>query len=114
MEPTQPVSYVCGGAQFCGGEKGANDGGKETETTGRRDSSNGGLRTRSVQLTCSLRKTAVTKPCFAQETPSCVASVGIVFYTKRGHPEVSTNDGATAHHFGKFRFPNRLANFKLV
>lgn len=55
MEPTQPVSYVCGGAQFSGGEKGANDGRKETKTTGRRDSSNGSLRTRSLRLTCSLR-----------------------------------------------------------
>lgn len=114
MEPTQPVSYVCGGAQFSGGEKGANDGRKETKTTGRRESSNGGLRTRSLQLTCSLRKTAVTKPCFAQETPSCVANVGIVFYTKRGHPEVSTNDCATAHHLSEFRLPKELAKFKLV
>lgn len=114
MEPTQPVSYVCGGAQFSGGEKGANDGGKGTKTTGRRDSSDGGLRKRGLQLTFNSRKTAVTKPCFAQETTSFVESVGIVFYTKRGHPGVSTNDCAAAHHAGELRFSRVEAKFKLV
>lgn len=114
MEPTQPVSYVCGGAQFSGGEKGANDGRKETKTTGRRESSNGGLRTRSLQLTCSLRKTAVTKPCFAQETPSCVANVGIVFYTKRGHPGVSANACAAIHRFGRCKVWKEAAQRRIV
>eukprot|EP00963_Diacronema_lutheri_P011968 scaffold1518_cov331-Pavlova_lutheri.AAC.42 len=75
----------------CGGEKEAGGGTRERKD---RDgcSPSDALRTRGLWLTRIFRKIVVTKHSFVQEIPSCAASAGIAFCTRRERPEVSERE----------------------
>jgi len=81
----------------CGGEKEAGGGTRERKD---RDgcSPSDALRTRGLWLTRIFRKIVVTKHSFVQEIPSCAASAGIAFYTKRERPEVSERECTAVIH----------------